>query len=435
MLSGLPGLAACGDDGGGDDDGGVEPKLIMGGGVADGPIAGVLHVHVVEQETNRPIMGATVTTPSGIGLTDASGRVTVNGVTGPQTVSASANGRAAATWFGVAGANVTLPLQLSRPVPVAHVIGTIAGWGGLPVPGLNHYTLGVVLYSFLEDPTAPENAISQLDPNGAPVNLCVRTAISGSTCAWQLNARVGKQIHTAVIVDGDTRGTTDTADDTYTLIGYAAGDVVTLTEGQQITAESLAMVTGTQQLSVVFPTAPAGLPNIVAIPELQLADGSGRVVLPLPPLSAATPTKAVLAPTGKFSGTYEVVALATANATANAPFSTSFVHNVTASATLPAWLAPPSGLSRGASYSFTAAAGAAFHTAQITRANAPLWNITILDGSSTFTLPALSPDPLAGGGGTLSLTAADVPGFDPAKFDVPGLKPRLARAAGAELAF
>lgn len=436
VLTGPLGLAACSGDDGGGGGGAVEPKLITGGGVADGPIDGVLHVHVIEQETNRAVAGATVTLAGSTAATDASGLATFTGVSGPQTVSASANGRAAATWFGVAGANVTLPLQLSRAVPTAQVSGTIAGWGSIPAPALDHYILGVVTYSFLEDPTAPENAIPQPMNGTTPLFACIRSSLGGNTCSWQINARVGKQIHTAVIVDGDTRGTTNTADDTYMLIGYAAGDVMTLTENQQVTGESLAMVAGTQQLSVVFPSPPAGLPTIVAIPELQLADGSGRIVLPLPPLSAATPAKAVLAPAGKFAGTYEVVALATPNATAKAPFSTSFVHNVAASATLPAWLAPPSGLSRGASYSFTAAAGAAFHTAQITRANAPLWNITILDGSSTFTLPALSPDPLAGGGAaTLSLTAADVPGFDPAKFDVPGLKPRLARAAGAELAF
>lgn len=433
-LASLASLAACGDDGG-PGPGGVDPKLISGGGVSDGPIDGVMHVHVIEQDSNRPIAGAVVTTPSGIGITDASGRVTFIDVSGPQTVTATATDRAAATWFGVAGANVTLPLQSSRPIPMARVSGTIAGWGGLPAPALDHYTLGVVTYSFLEDPTSPENAIPQPMNGTTPLFACIRSSLGGNTCDWQINARVGKQLHTAVIVDGDTRGTTNTADDTYTLIGYAAGDVMTLTEGQQVTGESLAMIAGTQPFSVIFPAAAPGLANAVAIPELQLADGSGRIVFPLPTLTAANPSTQILASSGRFAGTYEVVALATPNATAKAPFSTSFVHNVSASPTLPGWLAPPTGLTRGASYSFTAAAGATFHTAQIARAGTPLWNITILDSSTTFTLPTLSPDPLAGGGGTLSLTAADVPAFDPKAFDLPSLKTRLSRASGAELSF
>ncbi|MDB4956487.1 MAG: hypothetical protein JWO36_4056, partial [Myxococcales bacterium] len=61
-----------------------------------------------------------------------------------------------------------------------------------------------------------------------------------------------------------------------------------------------------------------------------------------------------------------------------------------------------------------------------------LWNITVLDGTTSFSLPALSPDPIGSGSITFAVTAADVPSFDATKFDVPTIKQTLARAAGAQ---
>lgn len=423
-------LGACGGQADDAPPGGADPRLIPGGGVADAPIDGLLHVHVVEPDSDRPIAGATVTIASGTAKTDATGLATFQFVDGPQTITASAPNRAAATWVGVTGANVTVPLQPQR-VPMVRVSGRLASQLAPPTQ-LLHYNLAVVLYSFLDDPSAPENSIPQPMNGSMPLFTCINSNLGGSpvTCNWQIHARVGKQIHTAVIVDGDSKGTTSPDDDTYTLIGYAAGDVMTLTEGQDVTGEVLTMVTGTQALSVTFPAPSPGLPNAVAIPELQLADGAGRIVFPLPTLTAAAGSKQVLAPTGKFAGTYEIVALATPSATADAPFSTSFVHGVSGAATLPAWLSPPSIRTAAAGFAFDASPGAAFHTAQFVRDGATLWNVTLLDGSTSFTRP--TPDPLGGGTATYTVTAADAPGFDPASFEITSLKARLARAAGAE---
>jgi hypothetical protein len=440
LLAMLVVLVGCGgDDANGDAHGAhVTPKLIAGGGVTDAPITGELHVYVVEIDSATPVSGATVRVEAATPLTattDATGLASFTGLTGPQIVTATAGGHAAATWFGVAGANVTLPLEPSpHTIPTAHVTGTIAGWNGLAAPAFGHYTLGVVLYSFLDDPGAPENSIVQPTSGGTPLNTCIRSIVSNS-CAWEMNARVGKQIHTAVIVDGDAHGTSsDTSDDTYTLIGYAAGSVMTLTSGQQVTNESLATVAATAPFSVTLPAAPAGLPKVVAIPELALGD-AGRVVFPLPTLGPGNTSTQVLAATGAFAGSYELVALATPSATAKAPFTSAFAHAASGSATIGAWLAPPAQLMAGASYAFTAAAGAAFHTAQFRRGTAVLWNVSVLDGAASFMLPALSPDPLGSGSATFAVAAADVPGFDANHFDVPGVKTSLARASGAELTF
>ena len=436
-------LAACGPSstGGAADanTGPIAPKLVAGGGVANAPVNGLLHVYVVEPGSATPIVGASVRvegTPPLLGVTDATGlfSFTDAALTGVHTITATAAGHTATTWIGVAGANVTLPLESSQALPVAHVSGTITGWNSLPAPsGANHYTLGVILYSFLDDPSAPENNIVQPAASGQPLDTCLRTLI-GNTCAWQLTARIGRQVHTAVIVDGDTKGTnSDLTDDTYTLIGYAVGNVMTLTAGQQVTNEALTMVTTTMPLSIALPAAPSGLTHIAAIPELALGD-AGRFVFPLPPVSASGSTT-VLAPTGNLAGHYELVALATPSATAKAPFSSAFVHDVTGTATVGSWLAPPTQVTAGATYSFAATTGATLYMAQLAKGTATLWNVTVLDGTTSFSLPAITPDPLGTGSLTFAVTAADVPGFDPKKFDVPAIKTTLVRASGAQATF
>jgi len=116
VLGACGGGGSAGGDGGGDDDGGGNnqtPMLIAGGGVADSPIAGKLFVYVVENNSSTPIAGASVrieTATPMTATTDATGLATFSGVSGKQTITATASGYAAATWIGVAGANATLPL-------------------------------------------------------------------------------------------------------------------------------------------------------------------------------------------------------------------------------------------------------------------------------------------------------------------------------------
>jgi hypothetical protein len=424
-------LAACGGNGGDDDDGPLEPKLITGGGVSSGAVDGTLYVHVVEIDTATPIAGAAVLVDGTTLTTDAAGLATFQ-VSGPQTITATSSGHAATTWFGVNGANATIPLEpAQRTIPTARVSGTIAGWNNLPNPSFGHYTLGLVLYSFLDDPAAPENSIAQPMNGTTPLNTCLNTGLSNN-CAWQMNARVGQQIHTAVIVDGDTNGTSsDISDDTYTLIGYAVGSPMTLTAGQQVTGESLAMVNGTMPLSVTFPAALATLPHVIAIPELALGD-AGRIVFPLPTVAPGATTIEVLAPTGALAGNYEVVALATPSAAASTTFSSAFVHDVTGTATIPAWLPTPA-ISAGAS--FTLNGTGAFRTAQLVRGKTVLWNITVLDGTKAFTLPTLTPDPLGTGSIDFRVTTADLPTFDAADFAIPTVKRELTRASGLQTTF
>jgi len=187
------------------------------------------------------------------------------------------------------------------------------------------------------------------------------------------------------------------------------------------------MVSGTTPLSVTFPAAPAGLSHVSAIPELALGD-AGRIVFPLPTLAPGSSTAQVLAPTGNLAGHYEVVALAQPSATSTTPFSSAFVHGVTGSATVPDWLAAPTVTGRREFSRFTGTGN--LHTAQLVRANQTLWNVTILDGTTTFTLPTVTPDPLAAARSTSRSTTGDVASFDATKFDVPTVKQSLSRRLG-----
>ena len=67
----------------------------------------------------------------------------------PNTVTASASGYAPATWIGVNGVNLTIPIRNMNPpaVDMATASGTIAGWDSLPTPPTNHQTLALIGYS------------------------------------------------------------------------------------------------------------------------------------------------------------------------------------------------------------------------------------------------------------------------------------------------
>jgi hypothetical protein len=131
------------------------PKMIPGGGVADGAINGHLFVHVTDEETRAVLSSASVRVgdasdpaPCTV-LTDSTGLARFEpescpGLKGPVMLTVSANAYAPATWIGVNGTNITLPLRPMNPPAVdsATVKGTIAGWENLPAPATNHQTLG-----------------------------------------------------------------------------------------------------------------------------------------------------------------------------------------------------------------------------------------------------------------------------------------------------
>lgn len=442
-------LAACGDDGGGDDDGIDAPDgaaiRTPGGGVVSPGIAGVLNVFAVDATTDQPIAGAAVRVETATPIeatTDGDGlaKLADGALSGPQTITVTAPGHVATTWIGVAGHDVTIPLgRPTASVPTATVSGTIAGWNNLPAPAFGNYTLGLVLASYTDDVAGAENNLTQPAPGGTPANTCVRSALSNDS-DWSLVARTGPQVHFAVIVEGDPNGTTsDVSDDTYTLRGYAVGNSMTLAAGQTVTGEALELVPAGQLVdtTVTFPAAPSGLGDVIGIPMLDLGT-DGRIVFPLPTVTPASRTTRVIAPTGRFAGTYELVALATPPGAAAAPYATTIARGIASPATLGAgpWLAPPTQVTMsGRAGSFTAPASNLRYATIRNAGGTVFWSVSLLDGASAFQLPALATDPLPSGSLTLEITPADVPGFDAGDFRVAELVTTLSRASGATATF
>ncbi len=439
-------------DPGGDDDGsspngdidagggepGDQPELIPGGGVRGDAIAGTIYVFAIDEVTGAPVSGATVLVGGATATTDASGlaRIGDAGLSGTQTVTVAASGYAAATWVGVQGDEVTVPLSPSSvAAQTATVSGTIPGWGNLPGAPFGSYNLGLVLYSHTSTLGARENSIEQLtDGSGNPLNAC----IDGASCSWQIRTRTGPQAVYALLLRGNARGTQDPADDTYTLLGYAAATGLNLSPGQQMSGVTLDVVdASTRNINVTFPGA-SGLGHDLALPYIDLGD-EGWAVFPLPQLSPGASSSVLPELTGPFAGgQVHVVGLATPSLDEGLPYSTSVLRGVTGNAaSLPAWLAPPSGLSaQGDAFSFGATSGASLHVAAVrTRAGDPRWTVTVLDGSTSVTLPALASDPLGSGPLSFHVTALDVPGFNPAAFSFENLSDELSRVAERNIEF
>jgi hypothetical protein len=441
-------LAACGgSSGGGDDDAPgidaapgdrheVNPELIPGGGVADAPIGEVLHVYVVDEHSGAPMSGATVQVGALSATTDAGGLASFDdaGLIGPQTVSATASGHAAATWVGVRGANVTIPLRPDT-IPSAKVTGSY----GLPSPPLGDYAAGVVLSTFLPDLASPENQLPQAMDGDTPRNVMIR-ALGSDDSSWELTTRTGPQRLYLIVLDGDPNGTTnDPSDDILTVDHYAVGASVTLGAGQTQGSYAFADVPGgsTTTFQASFQGAPSGLGDVVAFPFIDLG-ADGLMVLPVPPLTPAKTSTTIPTPGGDLAGSLGVAALATPPGAANVPFSSINLRNLaSASATLPAWLALPSGLSSGGgavSYGVPAGANVTF-VAFVRADDSAAWTISVLDGSTSVTLPALAADPLAGESVQVQVTATEVPGWNPDDFSVRGMQTAVTRAAGARTSF
>lgn len=424
-------------DGGGDGGGPVAGQPTPGGGVTGGAIDGALTVFAID-EADAAVAGAAVQVGGLQSTTDADGRARFEDSTlsGPQTVTASAAGRAAATWIGVAADEVTLVLSpRTRP---AVVTATASGTIDLPSPSFGKYTVALVLYSQTGQYGAPENTIAQPMNGDSPVNLCVRTSdFDSSSCGWQLKTRTGRQIHYAILAEGDPNGTSsDPSDDTYDLLGYAVGSPMDVSAGQSITGESFTAIAdgALTNASITIPGGPAGLGDPVALPFLDLG-ADGQLVFPLPTLRPGRSSTRVPALTGSFSGGhYNVVGLASPSFGDAYPYSASFQRDVGVDGdSLPVWLPAAGGLAgSGGNYSFTPVSGASLHVVNLVDGGGDVaWTVTVIDGSSSFQLPAVTPDPLPGSGLTMRVAAVELPGFDPTSFGLGDFGNRVARVSEA----
>jgi hypothetical protein len=428
-------LAACGGDDGPNH---VEtPMPAAGGGVHEGSIKGELNVFAIDDDTGAPITNASVRIEAAegepmTGQTDATGLFVAKDdrLDGAQTVTVVASGYRTSTWMGANGAVVTIPLasDTEAPVDTATASGTIEGWDDLPTPTGNHVTIAFVAYSFTDDLGDPANSIAQPGGGaGLPPNACLKGSPGGipvgGPCNWSLVTRTGAQSHYALIIDDDTKGTfDDQSDDTMVLIGFAIKTGIDLNDGQSSSGESLVMLAGGPvDLAVTFPQAPAGLSTMAAIPLVRLGDELFPVAFPgLTP--DATSTKVPPLSGALASGQYDLFVQAKASETAEQPSSFKLLHDVDISGNVAIgdFLPLPGGLSASSgTYTFTKVAGANLHVASFVDSGGDaVWNVALLDGRESFTLPALVPDGLPTGELEFHVSAIVIPDFSPTDFDI-----------------
>ena len=410
------------------------PMLVEGGAIAGGHISGYMNVYVTDGDSNAVLAGATVqvgscsvtTDPTGLATFDPTGCPSLNG---PVTLTASAGGYAPSTAIGVNGANVTMTLQaFTRPAPAtAQVSGTIAGWEDLPAPGSGHTTIAYVAASQTDDLGDLANNIAQgtrdIQIGGTALtttiaaNSCARNALVDD-CNWQLATRTGAQAHFAIVLDSYDNGTpSDSSDDVTTLVGWALLQGLSLSAGQTVMNEALPMMAAgdMQTITASFPALPAGMSYLAAYPAIELPNGQGRIPAAFPTLTTGATTSSIPKVAG---ASYDLLATAQATKSAGEPSSMAWVHGFSPSstATVSAWMMAPTGITvNGGITSFVPATGATVHSAEFTDSGGRrLWSVTIFDGTTSFTLPAVTPNPLAPGTGTVTLnvSALTIPGVD-----------------------
>ncbi len=249
-----------------------------------------------------------------------------------------------------------------------------------------------------------------------PANVCVRNALADD-CNWRLTTRTGAQAHFAIIVDQDTKGTEAEADDTTTVIAWAIKTGVSLSANDTATGETLTIIADADMvaLNASFASPPSGMDVIVGYPVLELG-AEGRIPIIAPVLDATNTMTRVPKTVGPLAGaTLGVIAQARDAADKVEPATLRWLRNVNASGTVAVndWLLPPSSLAASSgTFSFAAVAGATLHGAEIrTMAGERLWSVSIFDGSTSFTLPGLSPAPIPAGMTRLQTSALQIPGI------------------------
>jgi len=435
----------------GDDVNDADPRVIPGGGVSDGAIKKKINIYVIDGDTDEPVSGADVLigepaeTPLE-GTTDSTGLFIAedDSLSGPQTITVVADGYAAATWFGANGANVTIPIDPDGEPSVPHALleGTIDGWDSMPAPETDHLLLALVNYSQTDRIGDPVNEIPQPSVAGSlPANACVVTA-AGSQCDWQVNARTGTIALAAIIVDMDSKGTLTNDDDTIEVIGYAyklGVDVAAGVDQDGIVLDQIE-IGGLTDVTIDMSTSPSGLGDVGILMGIDLGeqgilvlglqqDAGGGVELPLPKLE------------GDFAGaTYQATAYATTDFdTEDSPASLIIKRGITDLASPIAmgdWMVPATQLAfDSGTYSFTGVSGTPFHVADFRdNSNNKLWDVALLDGRTSFSLPTLEPDPLPNGSYDMTIGAYDG-AADPNDFSIDEFLAVFVRAATARETF
>lgn len=417
-------ICACGQDSAPEPDGAQgnfpPPRVIPGGGIGDGAIDGVVNLYVIDDVTRSPVANATVRVGTLDGTTDATGLFVANDVHGPQLIVAKASGYRSEVWIGANGANITVDLlKANTATPAsATVTGQIAGFAALPVTA-GHAKVAVVGYSQLDDLGDAANNLKT--PNDG--NICF-TADTTSPCNFTVTTRTGKLALIASIFDRDGAGT-------MTLIGWAARQGVTTTAGGTVTGQDLTLVSAGSQANVTvnFGTPPSALSTVAGIVGIDIGD-EGVVQLP----SIVTPAAAsFLAPKlGAFSNAAGFRFTGVANNGATPTAQSVVLRRDQTGPALDAgtWLDPPgSATASRTTASWSNVTGATVQGLEYKQGATSVVNITVLDGSTSVTLPEIIT--LPSGSLTVDVSAIGAPGLDITNFALDTDRDKLAQAASS----
>ena len=403
--------------------GGVEPELIPGGGVSDPGIDGDLYVHVIDDDSDLPLADAEVWIGDELGgQTDSEGLYSAGGLDGPQTITVTAAGYTSATWVGVNGANVTVPLS-ARDVDYGQgrVSGSIVGFEDLAVPA-GRANIALVGYTANRDDDDPNNEIDQGDP--AP-NLCVNAG-DGAACEWTLRTRSGQMTVFAFL------GTID-ADENIEITGFAYQQEVVVEDGATTDGVELAIVDDADLVwpDVSLPSAPDGTDEVAAAVRLDLGD-DGRLMIPVAgALEVPVPDRALLG-----AASYELIGFAGTDPEGAGSIRIDRDLASIEEASVGTFLALPTGVSTdGTSFSFEAVGAASVHVAGVDEGSdeSDVWGLAIFDGSTEVTIPAGIT--LPEGELRFGVQAIELPEFDPQDFSLEDLEDRVLRVAGDTVTF
>jgi hypothetical protein len=324
----------------------------------------------------------------------------------------------------VDGVNVTLPLRVatSWPPPSATLRGTVTGWDEVPVPPPDHFTYVVVVGSapslFRPYYTFPQGTN---EATGTQADACLKAAFI-DTCDWTYVSRAGPQFLVGIGLDfdGATGVTTHTGYSFATGLDPAAGATVEGIALEPVPAPALVPVAWT------MPAAPAGLTaKALAIldmgPQGQVGLGAG--------LAFGIP-----APTGQLAGAeYHFFAMAEEawdkvgpeidllRPPRCGPRPAGHLSRVAGSSLRPRGRGRPL---------LHPAAEADYHTVELRGSTGSLrWTVVLLDGSSSFALPEVTPDPLPQGQVSMRVNAFDVPGLDTRDFSLAGIRDTFSRTS------
>lgn len=370
------------------DCGGVQPRIIAGGGIGDGPIDGVVNLYVIDDVSRQPITGAVVHVGTVTGATDSTGLFVAHGVTGPQTVTASSPSYRSEMWVGANGANITLDLPPAtiQTVPHGTVTGTITNFGAETLPA-NHIKIGIVQYS--ADDHQPE-VVNNI-PTAGSTNICTSAT---PTCTFAITTRTGTIALVAAIYDVDTKGTPDDSDNTLAFLGWAVKTNLAVTNGATVTADLDRVAATDLALETIdFGTPPSGLGTVAAIVGIE-TPSSGVIQLPAFLSPAANKAAVPKLSTMEANSTYRLSAFAN-NGTAPGSSNAAVLRRGLTSTTLSAgaWMPAPTGVTATRTTAgWTPAAGAAVHgvtwsSTNPTGTTTNFLEISVFDTSTAVTIP------------------------------------------------